>query len=202
MIDVLITNLEEEHHTNLERMAIPYLESIKRGQLNIKEEDSSLSNFLLFLTTQYTRTKKIKMNVIRSSQPAADLIGLNIEKIWNIVSHISATNMAYTIYTQKTDFKWSILINNGNIPFITGDQPTINTLADYSSLDVPPAEFELYYPISPDKALLISKAKYLNEPTNIEINEDEVIRYNSLILEASEEQVFSNSKETLNLFLN
>lgn len=201
MIDVLITNLEEEHHTNLEKRAIPYLEALKKGYLNVKENDDAFVDFLIFLSTQYFRTKKIKMNFLRSAKELGDKMGVNVENMWNISSHIFATSLAFGIYEQRDNYKCYILICKGNIPFITGDQPVINTLANYSS-DVETDELELYYPVSPDKALLISKENFVKNPTTIEISEDEVRRYNSLILAASEEQVFSNNKELLNELIN
>ncbi|MCK6205740.1 DUF4238 domain-containing protein [Bacillus infantis] len=201
MIDVLITNLEEDHHTRLEERAIPYLNSLKDGQLNINNDDDSFVDFLLFLSTQYYRTKRIKMNVIRSTKEAADRVGLslekNVENIWNISSHILATSFAHTLFIASENFKWTILTNTGNIPFITGDQPVINTHANYS-LNETTTELELYYPLSPDKALLISTVNYLDSSTKVEIDENQVSRYNLLMLKASEEQVFSNSREILN----
>lgn len=197
--EVIITNLEEEHHTNLELAALPYLKSLREsGQLPSMEEGESLVDFILFLTTQYFRTKKIKMNVLRSASEISSELAQNVEKIWNISSHILATNTAYSIFMKQC--KWRILVNKGKIPFITGDQPAINTFADYSTHSIDNNGFELYYPLSPSKALLISQEKSLSDPTSlemIEVDQVEVTKYNMLILAAAEEQVFSNNSELL-----
>lgn len=195
LIEANIVNLEEDYHNKLENNAKPYIDSLKNGDLNkIKNNEPE---FLIFLTTQYFRTKKLKDNAIVFAREA----GFEIEKIWNVLSHIFATSLTFGLITRREEYKWNILVNNTNMPFLTGDQPVINTHADYSSSSEIENELELYYPITPSKALLITDKNY-GESSDIEIQKSEVEKYNSLIYDASYKQIFSNKKEGLSVFEN
>ena len=194
-IETTIINMEEDYHTQLEQKALPFLEALRNEDTNLFSDEEGILDFCLFLCTQYFRTKRMKMSVLRSTEEIAKTMGINVERMWNILSHIFATNMAYSLIMRE-NFKWTLLTNNDGIPFISGDQPIINSLCDYS-VDKPPESLELYYPVSPNKALLISDTNYLQEPSIVKINDTEINKYNSLILGACEEQIYSVKKETL-----
>lgn len=202
LIEAIVVNLEEDYHNKLENIALPYIEALKKGDLNlIQNNEEDYHKCLIFIATQYFRTKKMKENAIKSTEDFTKKTGYKTEKIWNILSHIFATNLAFGLLQKREEYKWYILDNRTHTPFLTGDQPIINTHSDYSSFDNIEEELELYYPISPSKALLISDNNY-GDPSNIEIKIDKVNEYNSLISRACHEQLFSNKKELLNEFMN
>lgn len=208
-IDVIINNLEEDLHTKIEEKAIPILASLTDGKLSIKDNkdeatdyNEAMGDFILFLTTQYFRTKKLKMNYFKVLQTLPEIKNMNPENIWNVLSHILASNLGNTLYATRNEYKWSILTTDSNASFITGDQPVINTFGNYSaanSLDnsVDEENFELYYPLTPSKALLVSQTQYINKSDIVNVDPEEVNRYNKLIFNACEEQVFSNNKMVL-----
>lgn len=210
-IEVLINNLEEDLHTKIEEKTIPILSSLIEGNLIIKDDGSedeatyyndTMGNFILFLTTQYFRTKKMKMSFIKVFQSLPEFKNMNPENIWNVLSHILSSNLGNTLYALRNEYKWSILMTNSDVSFITGDQPVINTFGNYSVIDTlkdknNEDKFELYYPLTPKKALLVSKTQYIGKSDFIEIDEGEVNRYNKLIFNAREEQVFSNNRDIL-----
>lgn len=209
VIDVMVNNLEEDLHTKIEEKAIPILASLTNGELSIKDKkdetidyNEAMGDFILFLTTQYFRTKKLKLNYFKVLQTLPEIKNMNPENIWNVLSHILASNLGSILYATRNEYKWSILITDSNVSFISGDQPVINTFGNYSavnSLDnnVDVENFELYYPLTPSKALLVSQTKYLDKSDILKISEEEVKRYNRLIFNACEEQVFSNNKKVL-----
>lgn len=209
VIDVMINNLEEDLHTKIEEKAIPILASLTDGKLSIKDNkakttdyNETMGDFILFLTTQYFRTKKLRMNYFKVLQTLPEIKNMNPENVWNILSHILASNLGNTLYATRNEYKWSILITDSHVPFITGDQPVINTFGNYSaanSLDnnLDEEKFELYYPLTPSKALLVSQTQYIDESDIVKIDEEEVKRYNGLIFNACEKQVFSNNKKIL-----
>lgn len=78
--------------------------------------------------------------------------------------------------------------------FITGDQPVINTKAKFSSET---KELELYYPLEPSKALIITEEKNFNTEWSIE----KVKEYNDKIEQQSLELIFANDKEVLKQYI-
>jgi len=84
-----------------------------------------------------------------------------------------------------------LLDNRTDTPFITGDQPIINMHATYEP--GAPEKLEFFYPISPQKAMLLLESSDHSQSVTAE----NVLRYNNLIARISHEQVFSNSREYL-----
>jgi hypothetical protein len=201
-IDTLINNIEEDHQSRIEDMALPYLNLLREGNVNFYKTDDGNINFNLFLCTQYFRTKKIKMAVINSINTSTQTISpqIDIEKIWNVCSHIFATNMSHQLYINKNNYSCLILKNDTFIPFITCDQPVINTYADYSTNKVT-EDLELYYPLTPSLSLLITKSVTIPKNFPLELDEHEVTKYNNYVFNASEEQVYANEMSVLQSYI-
>jgi dethiobiotin synthetase len=97
-----------------------------------------------------------------------------------------------------SNFKMLLILNRSKVPFITGDQPVINTFnrSKYSKELVEKLEF--YYPVSPNIAILITDRQEYIDIDSLYLDESDMIhKYNSLIIEASHEQIYSNSEEIL-----
>ncbi|NWK78151.1 DUF4238 domain-containing protein [Aquitalea sp. LB_tupeE] len=106
-------------------------------------------------------------------------------KYWKIIIH------------RKKKRKLAIITNDLNTPFITGDQPAINIKKKEGKQQ---DELSIYYPISPNLALILCDIN--QEPIMPEngIQPHQVDEVNKLIANASHKQIFSNSKEYLNNF--
>ena len=193
-IDELINNLEEDYHSKIEENSIKYIDAILSKDIQFFETEEGRGEFLYYLCIQFIRTKKTKANAIRATNYQTKV---NTENIWNVLSHIFATNIAFFINRQP-DFKLILLNNLTKIPFITSDQPVINTFAVGKNIGDPVDELELYYPISSTIGLLITK-KYQNSKNNQnDISDDKQIeQYNSYIVTESHEQIYSNSEQVL-----
>ena len=88
-----------------------------------------------------------------------------------------------------------LLINRTNVPFITSDQPIINTKADYTDLSHQPTDLIFYYPISPQIAILLNDN---SEETRKELNSELVVqKYNDLIAKSSYKMLFANNASVL-----
>ena len=120
--DILYNNYEEDYHCEIENSGIKYLDLILSSNIEFYNFEDERFNFLIYLTTQYTRTNMLKNSVMKATKNT-NLV--DIERIWNILSHIFATNIAYVL-AGKQDFKLYLMNNNTNTKFITGDQPVIN----------------------------------------------------------------------------
>lgn len=88
-----------------------------------------------------------------------------------------------------------LLVKNAtDVPFITGDQPVVNTKVTPETRGEPPTECELFYPVSPTRAVVVSESK---EWTRSELSVEQVLRFNRLMMENSHEMVFASVREQL-----
>ena len=200
ILDQTVHNLEEELHTKIESDSIEHIESILSGNIEFYATDQGRLDFTYYICVQYMRTPRIKTNVQYNVQQIP-YIDTDIDKIWNVLCHILATNMTFSIYNDRKSFDMILLRNQSPKELITGDQPVINTKATGVATMVPPKELEFYYPVSPKIAILISdKSKFggLNELTLCEID---VNRYNQMMSEQSLSQIYAASREVLNEYV-
>jgi hypothetical protein len=190
-----IRNFEEEMQSMYEGMGAPFLEKLKNGDTGFYYVEDSNIMFNLFIGMQYFRTKKMQTTVFEDSKgfPA-----FKVDKIWKLMAQIFATNIAASLYLDRNEFHPVLLFNQTNIGFIVGDQPIINTLANYKTKPVePPTALEFYYPQSPSIALIITKAPDYYSLKYKDVSGYDVSRYNQMMADASEEQIYSNCEETL-----
>jgi len=191
-IDEAVANTEEDYQMMIETRLQPFLDSMLAGDAGFYADDEKLTTFLYATAVQYFRTKKVKESVIALAEERFK----NIRRVWNVLSHIYATNVAYTLFSERYDFRISLANNRTETPFIAGDQPVINVHAP-PSRDARPAELEFYYPLSPQRAMFLNKTSKNNCAKWPEVSEQEVYHYNLLVARNSHEQVFSNSEAAL-----
>lgn len=200
LIEEVINNLEEDLHSHIEIESIPHLESLKKRNASLFHDDIKYMDFCHFLTIQYVRTNKIKQNLVRG---IGDLAGGYIERALGVLRHIYATNIAWSIYEKKhsENLKPTLLLNNTSKNFITGDQPIINTHAVKSGYAEIVRDVELYYPISPNTSLIISKNYFSGMDDQVEVNEGQVDYFNNLIAASAEEQIFGIEETDLEPYI-
>lgn len=193
-IDVLTYNFEEDIHSNYESIAIPLLDKLYKKDLSFIDQDDYY-NFNTYICEQYFRTnaRKEAHNQTHKNFPQLDL-----SRIWNVSAHMLATMLAFGIVREKQNLKYVLLENETDLEFITGDQPVINTYANPDTFkQLSYEEFELYYPITPKLALLITHNEtYENKSIKI-ISKDEVEKYNDLVFGNSFEQIYGTNTEVL-----
>jgi len=194
LLDITIHNLEEDLHAGIEGETIKYIESILREDIDFYNIDKGCIDFIHFLCVQYLRTEKMKESTLDAIR---NMTTINFEKINNVLNHIFATNMAWTFCAERKVFKMVLLKNETAKEFITGDQPVINTYGVIGTSKTPIDDIELYYPVSPKLAILISeKEEYKGIRTKV-VNENDVVSYNNLILKNSHSQVYATSVSVL-----
>lgn len=191
-IDIAVNNAEELLHGRIENAAQIYLNKLRNGDASFFPEEKSLPCFLYFLCVQHFRTKGVKSSIFNMQQQR----GLNdFKRIWNVVSHIFAANVGWSIYAERYQHRILILENNTTVPFLTGDQPTINIHSREKG--VAPDRLAFYYPLSPKRAMLLIDEVQGTNPTHMHLSNIEVEHYNNLIINAAHEMVFSCSCEQL-----
>jgi len=192
MLDETIANMEENYQMAIENSLQPFLISMLQGSTDFYANDEKASEFLYAISVQYLRTKKIREAIIAQVHaPFRD-----IRRAWNVLSHITATNMGWSLFANRANFQIVLLDNLTGTPFITGDQPLINSQANPLE-DVVTTGLEFFYPLCPSKAMLFSEASNHERAAQSSISAKEVHHYNVLIARNSLEQVFSNAEESL-----
>ena len=114
------------------------------------------------------------------------------ENMWIPLSLILAS---YTGAGIISDYS-IVLLHTDNSQFIVGDQPVINTysVSDGNGL---PEDLELFYPITPQTALLVTKKQQYKNEKILKITSDELQAYNTLEWNASSEMIFAKESEYL-----
>lgn len=194
-INKIIINFEENIHQSIENIGIKYLNAIKNNDISFYSDAKCNIEFNYFIATQYTRTRKL----IEDMRKIPIASGINIDAVWRPLSHILSTNMSYMLYILREKVQLRIIDNKTTINNITADQPIINTYSDKPRL-LNDNELELYYPISPRKAILLT-LKLANE--NISLIEDvEIIKkYNDLIVSNSYHQIYGYQYDDLKEYI-
>lgn len=195
-MNIMKKNFEEDYHAQIESIGHKYLDLIRDKDIgfyyNQQTEDRMI--FLFFITLQYMRTKKRRNNTINEFKND----NINMSKIWPFMAHIYAQNIALSLHMRK-EYILILLINNANCDFITGDQPLVNTYGVGNIKELKEDELEFYYPISPKLAVLITKN--ITNQKKIIISEDNKIqKYNDMIVESKEEQIYAMRKENLEVY--
>lgn len=199
ILDVLVHNFEEDFHGKIESDSIKFLEMLYRKDLSFYDNDDELIGFLFFICQQYFRTQNIDSKVRKS---IGSFKGFNVDAMWSVLRHTRATSVGFSLYQDRSDFRPVLIENSSNLPFVTGDQPIINTHAIGLSHEEAPLELEFYYPLTPKLALLLTSNPDLNRKQIVSIDEDKVTMYNKYIYSQAGKQVYSAERDTLEQLLN
>ena len=189
-IDIVISNLEENIHSKIERDAKKYLDLILNENIDFYKTEEGCVEFSYFISVQYSRTNKVKSSVLEKLNGVID-----IENAWNVLAHIFASNISWGLFENRQIYAMVLLKNETSEEFITGDQPVINTCATYLSSDEPPEELELYYPVSPNLAILITERENDEYKDKLLLSREQVIQYNKMIAKQAHTQLYASSEE-------
>ena len=195
--DALI-ELEEKVYCEIERDYQGYLELLKKSDLSFLKNEEDKCRFLYLFFEQYFRTKRMKASLDRSLQGNGYNISGN--NMWFLSKHILATQVGFGVYTFNPKYKYILLSNPTDIPFLTGDQAIINLEADYTK-DTIPERMTMYYPLCPKLALLITIKDAVEDLSKIELTEKDVSFYNQKIISACEEQIYSCNEKSLKFYI-
>lgn len=197
-IEIVINNMLEDFHAKIETKSVSLLESLWKEDKSLFEDEIALDNLIYFLCLQYFRTNKIRESI--SSIPAATIYP-QIKKIWNLCSIIFATNAAISFFNIKEKLRFVFLKSEKN-NIITGDQPVINTYTNYNkSKKLKNNEIELYYPLTPRLAMLITMSEYYDKVDEKNLSEISVVHHNTQIYYASQDQIYADREDILKEFL-
>jgi hypothetical protein len=196
-LDVSINDLEERLHSSVEGPSSLLLDELRNGNLSVLQDSESFMEFAFYIALQHLRTAAMRKTLLGA---VTALPKFNFEAAWGVLRVIFATNIgrALVLYRRGVDregLKISLLDAPHGTSFITGDQPVINTHAVGLGGKTPPQKLELYYPISPSRALLIT---HVHEATSYDkrmLTRDAVLSYNKMIASMSDEQLYAASED-------
>ena len=191
VLEELIVNFAEDYHVEIENNLLLFLKSMLSGNSKFYSDDEQAAKFLYAISVQYTRTKQAREAAL--SLIGATVAGCDTSRVMSALSHIIAIILGHSLYIDRQRFSLMLIVNDTDTPFITADQPIINLHATFNGK--PPEKLEFFYPLSPNRAMLLLEAadKRNDQP----ISAVSVNTYNVLMVQNSYEQVFSNSEAYL-----
>ncbi len=193
-LDIAVNNAEELLHGGIEQSAQKYLDALRKGDASFFPDDRGLPNFLYYLSAQHFRTKGLKEKLFEKSYPLGT--SAYLEKTWNVLNHIFAGNLGWSLYAERKQHQLIILENDTGIPLLTADQPTINIHA--AGDGQPPERLAFYYPLSPRLAMLLLDEPPQDQATfSRRLTAAEVDAYNRTMVERSYQMVFSADRQQL-----
>lgn len=173
-----------------------YVKLLREDNIGFWESEIGREDFSFFLANQYFRTKKMRNRILYTLENARNMNpyfkDIRPENMWIPLSLILAS---YTGAGIISDYS-IVLLHTDNGQFIVGDQPVINTYS-VSDRNGPPEDIELFYPITPQTALLVTKKQQYKNEKMLKITSDDVQAFNTLEWNASSEMVFAKESEYL-----
>lgn len=190
----------EKIHAKIEETGQPYITLLRQDSLDFWRDEADRDKFSFFLCNQYFRTKKIRDSIIAAFEMGKRECGyftdIRPENMWIPLSLIFASNVGAQIaHNYSAD-----LLQADNACFIVGDQSVINTYSTFDMMTAP-TDVELFYPVTPHSALLLTTDSQYTSGQILKIPADEVGKYNALEKRSAREMVFAKECIHLDVFV-
>lgn len=182
-------NLSERYHAGIENKCQDILDWLRNENDDFYRDELRRNDFFYFLSLQYFRTPRMRQGFSGSGTWIA---GHDPRRTSAILGHIYATNIGRAFVCERKAYRIVFLKNETAVPFVTGDQPVINTLDPKTTDDV-----ALYYPLSPALAIILTKDIVRFPDQKRRVTSLEVEAYNHAIYSMSEDQVYANDEAYL-----
>jgi hypothetical protein len=192
LLEQVITNMNENYHGSIESAFKHHVDALIAGDLRFLEDIEQEVIFYRGLAVQMLRTNAMK-RAKAIFQPAQYETFLRVS---NVVMQILAVNLGHNLYATRKENRIVLLDNDSNVPFVTADQPLINIAANPNET-TPPKRFELYYPLSPRRAMLLLEPNSSRLPAGLSISAESAHMYNLSMAAHSHCQVFASAPEEL-----
>jgi hypothetical protein len=185
---------DEKYHAAIEGDLHTPLRQMREGRTDFFEDVNVVGPFFRSIALQYLRTKK--MRAAMTGRLDTPIPGASMDRIWRPMIHMHAINVGASFFRQRSELRLLLLQSPRGESFITGDQPIVNLVDDLDDKGVP-LGLELYYPISPTRAMILApqlspRSSFAQVPTS-----EEMTGYNRRIVEAHHEQLYADSASRL-----
>ncbi|MES3674403.1 DUF4238 domain-containing protein [Halomonas elongata] len=198
-------NYFEEIHTYHESLALPVMQQLRHNPILVSRDDVLSPEFLSFVGHQVTRTKKFRDVVEKFFDESsvkgvagvdADLIDRTRECSM-IQTFLLGENIGKSIFLSKGNYSVTLLKNASGDPFITSDNPVINISPKAKVCENgTPEKFDIYYPVSPQYALVIHETGLFDNAT-FEVGGGWVDKLNIDMARNSDAHIFCDNKESI-----
>lgn len=143
---------------------------------------------------------------VKSGKFNKDSYTVEIDENYTKINHIQIMfQLAEDLAHIFLHYKWVVLVNNTDIPFLTSDTPVVkkaNLDHPFYSYGFKSKGIEAIFPISPKYAINILEPSYLEEKvpmlldhTIFELSRENVIHYNDLMIQQATSQMYSNQND-------
>jgi hypothetical protein len=181
----------ENYHGDIENKGVPILEIKTVGKFKEYIEVNNVNDMLLYVYTQYWRTEKTRKSFVdRQNAPSV------LKKHWSIICIFLAQSCTWNTHID-TNTRYKFIYNDTKVEFLTSDQPAINLVSNIiNEEDV--KDLELYYPLSPETALIIHfDPSQQDRIKGVDADEDYVKYLNHKMIEDADFFIFSENKKQL-----
>jgi hypothetical protein len=196
-LKTLKANTIENLHSKFEMLGLSLINMKSDYFLTFIESEFEQYNLLLFICLQYTRTKSMREKInanLRNNQ-------LLNAKSFNILPFVVSLSLSKKLLFEK-ELKYIFIKNQTIEKFITTDQPVINLAYEEKDENGDVIDLRLYYPISPENALIIHYNNQDELVLNINADIGYVEELNNYQIKNSLEFVFLESENQYNKYKN
>lgn len=189
---------------NLKKEVVKYFRGLMKVSCSNLETDFPFSSdeftdiyfFLNYICVQYFRTKQYfdKFNAVANRFNEKNSTKLTANVLPSLFVHYKPFHMAHKIINKK--FGASIIEAVGDAKFITSDQPVVNTYGKKGKTTYCNDELELYFPLSPSLALIISDRDAVKKSPLSAADDRLVAYYNGLITDLCDTYVYSLDRKS------
>ena len=158
-------------------------------------------DFIHYIMNQFLRTNKnIDLVQLKEDAQIQNTLEENNAQMNNIMFlSIHHNSLQLLDRILKAGYKTILIINDTKTTFITSDNPCINIKYDvfeYSYTPIDNDTFEIYFPLSPRIAVLLTNRECYNEKFTLKKTND-VLAFNKKIYNMAERYIYANNKEDL-----
>lgn len=196
-LDRQLIERQEDYYAAMENSAVESLAALRAGDASFFSDENQAVAFSFFLMSQYFRTKKMRDGVRAQFESDAD--AARFDRTWPILRDIFATNTAFGVFANRISAPLQVVSAPANLQFITSDQPVINTHAAFIPETTPIEELELYFPVSPTHAAIISGHAVYRGMHGKELDDFRVHYLNQAMEQIAHEQLFAATADQLRM---
>lgn len=196
---ILQYNILENIHGKIERDAWPIISELRLGNTESLTDQRKKTKFYFYIAQQLVRTKTVRDKSLEASarHKMPEFITDAMRRNWWFVSFMLGINLGKGLLETQRDGHF-LIENKTDTPFITSDRPVINVHACMKTTptDSPPAELDLFYPLSPTHAYMINDSENYTHLKR-QVTTEDVVYLNKCMAENCGETVYGSTRESI-----
>ena len=197
IVDDFFQSSEEEYHATIESEGGPFIADILEEKLDFFYTPSGFIKFAQYIAHQWMRTKNLQDRVISAS---TDMKGVNIRAVVQWTRRFASIGLTANLIGTREKWRLILLKTSPDNAFIAGDQPLINTKAIGKAIGVEEADFEIYFPVSPTVAILMTENPRFAHRESVELSPRAAHLLNLALAHRAEEFIFGSTEESVRLY--